>query len=377
MSDRLVISCLCGSVKQTVVDVPGPAVQIELCHCAGCRHATGQLYSSFYQIETGDDVVKSHVSDPALKKFDIASSGAADTFQHAPGSLYFCATCGCHVFRTLAADRLGIATGTIISSESTDNSRGFASAAFGPHINTDSTLDGGVARYMGHIPPVTSSSFPPPIQNLETFIQGSCLCRGVQLRITPPSAASHAPQSGYSDMIIPFHTQDERIRNPEDEKWWLRCEDTKYMAGLCACRSCRLASGFELQSWAFIPRANILQRRPRELEWMPLDFERARDAGSTLVSYESSNGVLREFCGRCGATVFWHDRWRPELVDVSVGLLESVTGARAEGLLEWWMTRVSFAEDAILERDGAARDRAKELVDAVESNMVGLIKAPE
>jgi hypothetical protein len=65
-----------------------------------------------------------------------------------------------------------------------------------------------------------------------------------------------------------------------------------------------------------------------------------------MQRFESSPGVYREFCKSCGATVFWHCDERPGVVDVSVGLLKSPTGARAEDLLEWETGRVSFAEDA-------------------------------
>lgn len=85
-----------------------------------------------------------------------------------------------------------------------------------------------------------------------------------------------------------------------------------------------------------------------------LDFgvfrEVEREGGRVLKGYESSEGVMREFCGVCGATVFWHDKWRLEVVDVSVGLLDAGEGARAEVWLEWWGGRVSFEEDAV--RDG-------------------------
>lgn len=66
-----------------------------------------------------------------------------------------------------------------------------------------------------------------------------------------------------------------------------------------------------------------------------------------MKRFESSLGVYREFCGTCGATVFWHCDERPGVVDVSVGLLRSVSGARAEDWLEWATGRVSFAEDAL------------------------------
>ena len=72
-----------------------------------------------------------------------------------------------------------------------------------------------------------------------------------------------------------------------------------------------------------------------------MDFE-----GGTLTHYESSPGVLREFCRVCGGTAFWHCTDRPELIDVSVGLLRATEGSRAESWLQWHKQRVSFKEDA-------------------------------
>jgi hypothetical protein len=66
-----------------------------------------------------------------------------------------------------------------------------------------------------------------------------------------------------------------------------------------------------------------------------------------LRQYQSSPGIFREFCSICGATAFWHCEERPDLIDVSVGLLRSETGARAEDLLDWETGRVSFKEEAL------------------------------
>jgi hypothetical protein len=264
----------------------------------------------------------------------------------------------------------------------------------GRHDNIEDTKDGGLSIWMteqhGWPLPVSPSSEverreakpsgrsrdipaaqpahaqsqpPPPIADLN-FLHAHCACNAVKFHIMRPSASSILPHSQFPDLMIPYHTKDPLIPNAGDEKWWLRADGVKYLAGTCACRSCRLTSGFEIQTWAFVPRANIFFHVPRsanlfsgpdlnnELEEIiiPLDFNEFRElekAGKTVLrSYESSPGVLREFCGTCGATIFWHDKWRPEVVDVSVGLLEAQEGARAEEWLEWWVERVSFEEDA-------------------------------
>ena len=67
----------------------------------------------------------------------------------------------------------------------------------------------------------------------------------------------------------------------------------------------------------------------------------------TLQLYGSSKDTYREFCKICGATVFWHNTGRPDLIDVSVGLLDPQEGARAERWLDWWTGRVSFIEMAV------------------------------
>jgi hypothetical protein len=119
-----------------------------------------------------------------------------------------------------------------------------------------------------------------------------------------------------------------------------------------------------------VPRANVffnVHDHQTPTSTIPLDF--ATLPPGILTSYESTQGVRREFCVRCGATVFWRDRWRPELLDVSVGLLDADEGARAETWLDWWTGRVSFAEDAGNERTGETARRAKCLIDGLEEGL--------
>jgi hypothetical protein len=72
-----------------------------------------------------------------------------------------------------------------------------------------------------------------------------------------------------------------------------------------------MSSGFPIQAWAFIPKTNL---RGEGGESFHVD-------SGCLKQFESSPGVYRESCKTCGATVFWHSDERPDLIDVSVGLL--------------------------------------------------------
>ncbi|KAI2467874.1 hypothetical protein F4781DRAFT_296265 [Annulohypoxylon bovei var. microspora] len=393
------ISCLCGAAKQVVVlrfpgeqAAPGQ-LDIKLCHCDTCRHSSGLLYVSYAPIQPPQSV-------NGLVAYDDEAARLRR---------YFCGTCGCRVFQReqgsagdaggadgLWAVATGIISGRAGSGEGADGEPVEADdrsehpfLRFAGHVNVAGTRDGGLSPFIedveeprgsgvyGHGDEVPLPSTIDPTEerkDVETsdkdVLEAHCYCKTVRFRITRPDASSRIPHSGFPDLMIPFATSPrEVISNPRNEKWWLRPPGspipTKYLAGTCACRSCRLTSGFEVQTWAFVPRSNIffLPPSPSAVSGdtlIPLDFPTLPKG--ILRSYESSPGVLRESCPRCGATVFWHDRWRPGIVDVSVGLLDAPEGARAETWLDWWYGRVSFEEDAVNGRVGEVADWAKSTV---------------
>ncbi|KAI1163902.1 hypothetical protein F5B18DRAFT_295419 [Nemania serpens] len=448
---KLSISCHCGITKQIVYlcdRLSSTPQDIDLCHCSACRHSTGLLcvyYASIVRPDSIEGLVGYRSTTESITRF-------------------FCATCGCHVFRRLQSpgeddsspevgdDALAaggqvaswsVATGVIIginagNGEESSEEGNEILLRYAKHINTVGTKYGGLSSWIRHIngqelevvesqgatPPSTRAparekvgdSCPDAEQetfsgddtkNKETLevLNALCHCKMVQFHITRPNAASKLPRSNFPDLMVPYHTGSAHIQNPEDNKWWLRpglglksrddevlpvekSEPRRYLAGTCACRSCRLISGFEIQTWAFVPRANIffhirdknggstvsgsqtlrtLSEAGDKTEITPLDFGNLPP--DILTSYESSPGVRREFCSRCGATVFWRDRWRPELMDVSVGLLDADEGARAETWLDWWTERVSFAEDAQRDRTGETARLAERLISSLEEGL--------
>jgi len=171
-------------------------------------------------------------------------------------------------------------------------------------------------------------------------IYAHCHCKGVEFYISPPTELSKAAKSGWPDLIVPYHTGSSE--NPDNHPWWLPKND-RFLAGTCACISCRRSSGFDLTFWAFIPTVNIAQDSSGSIS-----FSRSPYWG-TMKTYQSSEHVTRTFCSGCGATVFWNGDivGRKDMVDVAVGLLDAPSGARAEELLAWWPERVSFEEFAL------------------------------
>jgi hypothetical protein len=73
----------------------------------------------------------------------------------------------------------------------------------------------------------------------------------------------------------------------------------------CHCVQCQRSSGAALLTWATWPRAST-----RVLRGQVADFE-------------SSPGVMRSFCARCGSTLFWRRvSQQPEELDVTAGTLD-------------------------------------------------------
>lgn len=327
-------ACACQEVNGSVT-VPSSTLPLafEFCHCNVCRHQSGLLCASYLMLP----------EDATALKFEgpLTDYKSSDTVTRT-----FCSQCGANIyFRDSTKPRPDIATGIL------DKANGIVELR--SHIFVPDTGDGGLTAWIPNIPAWKERPLPhQPGEQLKIspqkqikanterssgILQAYCHCRGVRFKITSPSPnkGSKSLFAARSDLLWADVT-DGTLDNKDDVKWWLCANDTKYLAGMCACQSCRLASGFDIQMWTFIPKSNILQ-----VNGEPLNF----NMGS-LKQYNSSKGTYREFCSTCGATVFWHDETRPKLIDVSVGLLDAAEGARAESWLEWRTVRVSFEEEA-------------------------------
>ncbi|KAH8590845.1 hypothetical protein B0O99DRAFT_691155 [Bisporella sp. PMI_857] len=360
-TDPITAACACGAFSYTW-SYPASALPFPraLCLCTTCRKLSGSVGISYINL------AKDPSLDPSDYDFDpdaykLVSYKTSDALTR-----YFCGTCGAHVAvgreKPEGQGRIySIATGLWDRTEGVIRWSGCKYVA--------DTLDGGVSIWLrtafddpaGHERSLSrwllqdSGTEVPPSQlrklkrkegegREKERLEGSCHCGGVRFWISRPGEESRKVWSPFPDLMVPYHGSASSA-NPENETWWLRDNDTKYLAG---------TYGFEIQPWAFVPKCNIFQG-----DGEPLDYK-----FGTLKRYDSSEGVWREFCGTCGATVFWHCAERPDLVDVSAGLLDPEEGARAEGWLDWWTKRVSFREMAV----------SKSLVDSLE---LGLMSADD
>jgi hypothetical protein len=344
MASVLKVACLCGAIQDTVEVKSELPVQNITCSCNLCRWTTGVLYLSAVHIDYRPSF---------LDKLQVYRSSSRI-------ERYFCPDCGTHVGLHGIEDKSwSICSGAVEGLVGLD----------GPiprlekhtqHEFVGDTIDGGlivclVEGEKQQVPiflqgpderPLNVAigentaaairrAYPTSNKPSET-LTASCHCGGVEYFITRPNSQSSACSSPWPDLIKPYHSGSSA--NEEDTKWWLQASGTKYLAGTCACRSCRLACGVPIQTWAFVPKVNIRRKDGSPLE----DFSLG-----TLKQYNSSAECYREFCGACGASVFWHCDWRADLIDVSVGLLRAPEGARCETWLKWWPDRLSFKEYAL------------------------------
>lgn len=331
MGDLIEIACLCGKTRETVQLRATIPVKIKLCHCNSCRRANGTLCSPSLLLATRPACV----SD--LRSYKVSATTTR----------FFCSLCGTNICRYSSdSDSWHLRSGVvqrIIGDEQVFSKL----EEIVQHQFVGDTKDGGLASCLTNAEnePIRQSRQHADQQSLDSSqevlpkwsdrssLEAACHCGSVRFLITRPNEASKRCSSPWPDLIRPYHSQSSK--NEDDQKWWLRGRG-KYLAGTCACRSCRLAFASPITCWAFIPKANLFRPDGRSFE-----FDIAE-----LASYESSKGTYRNFCRSCGTPMFWHNGERPDLIDVSVGIFRAEEGARAESWLEWWTERVSFIEDA-------------------------------
>jgi hypothetical protein len=213
------------------------------------------------------------------------------------------------------------------------------------HAFIDDTIDGGAAPWLRTMAPgqdsiptwraqaKTSELLDPKWHVSQAKVQERgpdeipivCHCQGVNLVL----------RRGDADFAS---------RKREDLPFFVDPNDHKLLASFDGCNSCRKSFGINVMNWTFtllkhIAFADTSQGNdfpPTTIELKDAVSQQTRDERlGTLAFYASSPDVQRYFCSRCSASVFYAVDDRPEMVDLSVGLLDSPDGARAESRLTW------------------------------------------
>ncbi|KAI1472331.1 uncharacterized protein F4812DRAFT_464448 [Daldinia caldariorum] len=193
------------------------------------------------------------------------------------------------------------------------------------HISIASTKDGGLSSFIKltweTFPSTTTTTTPSNqtinseagtgTENSKPILEAHCHCRCNTARTSVAAT-------------------------PQDDKWWLRPAErggSRFDARV-PLRDTGVgvrAQGYVVYSFCSLHQPPLLLLRFRFQIPLPTLFFASTfppSSGLTyplfpppLRIYESSPDVFRGLGPRCGAAVFWHDGSRPELSDVSVGLL--------------------------------------------------------
>lgn len=323
----LTAQCYCKATHFTIT-IPSSALPlpVHLCHCSICRQTHGTLSSFHAPLPAG-------IEPTFIPPSSLAASLTG--YLHSPSALstrYFCRTCGCHVgdADTEPDPQTGkpewrVATSVFDSQEHFRIRSHVYTRGHGTGLHDWlPRLGGGEAVRVWNPDRDEIPSGPPPLPESDAEgnerLRAECRCGGVSFTIPRPNAPGVEKEGGAARRFVsPTHA----------DRW---------VGTLDLCDDCRLVAGAHVTGWMFVPGAVT---EPRIGIGGPQGLE---VGGGTLQTFRSSEGVVRGFCGVCGATVLCACEERPGVVDVAVGVLRAPEGVAAEGWLTWRTGRVGYYE---------------------------------
>ena len=341
----LTAQCFCKSVHFTItVPVSLLPLATHLCNCFICRQVHGTL-ACFHA------ALRSDITPQFIAPSSLTTSVTRYRHADAASDRLFCKTCGCHIgdediTPDHASGALEWRVATSIFAGPLDDSifqirshlfTSPASSSAGLHTWLPTIDTRALATYNFHpspsgtphpifpipAPEPPKQEFSPPSSSSPEHerLRAECHCGGVSFTLPRPSHPSLA-----SNPLV------KRYTSPVDPNKWVACLDV--------CNDCRLLTGAHVTAWTFVPLTALEPPVPSTFTGF-----------GTLTSYRSSEGVLRGFCGCCGATVFYSSEEADErvqgdtrIVDVAVGILRAPEGIAAEKWLTWRTGRLAFYE---------------------------------
>ncbi|KAK0720295.1 Mss4-like protein [Lasiosphaeris hirsuta] len=358
---QITAQCLCKDHTFTA-SIPSTLLPLRAscCHCDSCRHNTGALYSS----DTPWPGSSAEARESSLTRYKFSERI----------NVLFCGRCSSPMFfeeKNGGAEEpptYGVFTGVLKG----EYPEGGLLVRIVEHIFVGDTLDGGASCWLRRphgddAPPAkmwlgkrgsseevdypnlwpSVADLPAPDAKLaQDEIPIRCVCGGVDLVLKAGEAQRDHANAQEVDRGPP-------VVDPTSHK---------SLGTFDGCNSCRLSSGVDMFHWSFYLLKYIsfpsqdedgktdFPNHSAELRAaVDLEEERGRDPRlGTLTYYSSSPDVQRYFCGRCSACVFYAVDQRPYLVDLSIGILWSPDGARAEGAISWSLGgKASHRQDMI------------------------------
>lgn len=297
-------SCYCGKNKFDLI-FPTSSLPIgtELCHCNGCQRVSGMLFIDYIEIP------HSLIADPKKPPPNLKLYRTSAEAQR-----YFCSTCGAHI-AYYRWNKWFVAIGNL------DRVDGVSKIEW--HQFVEDTIDGGMTNCLQNDLPLWAGfkgqcTFKPPeVSNegkpVRELLTGRCHCGNLRMTIHRPHYANITEK---------------------DAKRCLEKDTRRWRATHCLCTSCRKTSGFSCTSWAFVPKQHI-------------DI----DSNTKLEVFNSSERIERQFCGTCGATVFYERNEFPNCYDVALGLFETDKRGVWEFLNDWFefiqWDKIKYTGDAV------------------------------
>jgi hypothetical protein len=336
-------------------------ISTSICHCSSCRHVTGQTHAIYVEMAGPPLSSASTMADQAVADLCglivYASSGK--------GTRYFCKTCGAHMY---FKDDTGDTAVWEVSAGVLERFEGIVK--IDKHLHVGDTLDGGVAdhfvavdglnlpRYTvrseggkgKQVPLGWKAAEAPTDAQPQELLHLHCHCKAVDLYLQRPEKIIDASEQWY---LVPGSTPTEAVR---------------FLAEYCFCTSCRVTSGSIVGTWTYVPikKSGIyLSSSPSENTALDLASSDPSKRPAALKQYVSSPTVHREFCGTCGANVFYRRAIEGrDFMDISTGLVDEIQagGARAESWFKW----SSIPEDG---RAYEADSTCKALVEALKAGI--------
>lgn len=323
-SKTLTAACHCRGVQFTIT-LPSECLplQVHLCHCSICRYTHGAPCTFHAPLPDGiKPEFKSRSGFENLTAYNFPSNGTK----------YFCSTCGCHIGDRAHDDHRWVISTAIFDT----NKKETGIWEFETHLCPQSAADGGISTFLLSIngremkmldPPssLPTAAKAPRIEeaNKDEKLQAKCHCGGVSFEISRPTT--------------------EFTTDPSSKNWVSPLDSRKWLALIDLCKDCRLVNGTHVIGWMFVPKTHISPTLPSTL------------AIGTSKKYSSSEGVVRTFCGTCGATVFYSCVQRPEIVDIATGILRAPEGVMAENWALWRAGRPAWSEDGLAYDTGFSR----------------------